>query len=190
MIASILLLVATTVTAQPRGDQYLRISFIDVGQGDAIWIQTPTAPNGSPGKNIIIDGGPDRHGKNRVLAYLTTYGLATYFKVQSTEKKIYLLRYDVEADEWTLQSRFDGDELLARPSIEVVTVDSAIAKKAEQRIESCEQCHPDGAEIPFDWILADVTGRRGPYEFMLTEPARCPNCKQEITEKRLVEPKD
>jgi hypothetical protein len=115
---------------------------------------------------------------------------ATYFKVQNTEKKIDLLRYDVEADEWTLQSRFDGDELLARPSIEVVTVDSAIAKKAEQRIESCEQCHPDGAEIPFDWILADVTGRRGPYEFMLTEPARCPNCKQEITEKRLVEPKD
>jgi competence protein ComEC len=75
MIASILLFVATTVTAQPRGDQYLRISFIDVGQGDAIWIQTPTAPNSSPGKNIIIDGGPDRHGKNRVVAYLTTYGL-------------------------------------------------------------------------------------------------------------------
>jgi hypothetical protein len=46
---------------------------------------------------------------------------ATYFKVQSTEKKIYLLRYDEEADEWTLQSGFDGDELLARPSIELVT---------------------------------------------------------------------
>jgi len=75
---------------------------------------------------------------------------ATYFKVQSTESKTYLLRYDEETDEWTLQSGFDSDELLARPSIELVTVDSAIAKKAEQRIESCEQCHPDGAEIPFD----------------------------------------
>ena len=115
---------------------------------------------------------------------------ATYFKVQSTEKKIFLLRYDEGADEWTLQCGFDGDELLARPSIELVTVDSAIAKKAEQQIESCEHCHDADAEIPFDWLLAEVTGKRGPYEFMLSEPARCPNCKHEITEKTLVEPKD
>jgi hypothetical protein len=115
---------------------------------------------------------------------------AIYFKVQSTEGKTYLHRYDELADEWTLQSGFDGDELLARPSIELVTVDSAIAKKAEQRIESCEHCHPNDAEIPFDWILADVTGKRGPYEFILSEPARCPNCKHGITEKTLVEPKD
>ena len=32
---------------------------------------------------------------------------ATYFKVQSTEGKTYLLRYDEETDEWTLQSGFD-----------------------------------------------------------------------------------
>src|SRR5262245_40468415 len=69
------LLAAVVATAQPRGDQYLRVSFIDVGQWDAIWIQTPTAQDGSPGKNIIIDGVPDRHGKNRVLAYPATYGL-------------------------------------------------------------------------------------------------------------------
>src|SRR5262245_1667221 len=43
---------------------------------------------------------------------------ATYFKVQSTEGKTYLLRYDGQADEWTLQNGFDGDELLARPGIE------------------------------------------------------------------------
>ena len=115
---------------------------------------------------------------------------ATYFKVQSMEGKTYLLRYDEEAEEWTLQSGFDGDELLSRPSIELVTVDSAIVKKAEQQIESCEYCHPDDAEIPFDWLLAELTGKRGPYEFILGEPARCPNCKHEITEKTLVEPKD
>jgi len=89
-----------------------------------------------------------------------------------------------------LQSGFDGDELQARPSIELVTVDSAIAKKAEQRIETCEYCHPADAEIPFDWLLAEVTGKRGPYECMLSEPVRCPNCKHEITEKTLVEPKE
>jgi hypothetical protein len=115
---------------------------------------------------------------------------ATYFKVQITDRKTYLLRYDEEADEWTLQSGFDGDELLARPSIELVTVDSTIVKTVEQQIESCEHCHPDDAEIPFGWLLAEVTGKRGPYEFMLSEPARCPNCKHEITEKTLVEPKD
>ena len=115
---------------------------------------------------------------------------ATYFKVQSTKGKIYLLRYDEEADDWTLQSGFDGDELLARPSIALVTIDSTIAKQAEQQIESCEHCHPSDAEIPFDWILAEVTGKRGPYEFMLTVPARCPNCKHEITEKTLVEPRE
>src|SRR5262245_35512660 len=104
---------------------------------------------------------------------------ATYFKVQTVERKTYLLRYDEQADEWTLQSGFDGDELLARPSIEFVTVDSVIAKKSEQQIESCEHCHPADAEIPFDWLLAEVTGRRGAVEFVLTEPASCPNCKHE-----------
>jgi hypothetical protein len=114
----------------------------------------------------------------------------TYFKVQSTEGKTYLLRYDEEADEWTLQSGFDGDELLARPSIELVTVDPAMVEKAEQQIESCEHCHPADGEIPFDWLLAEVTGRRSSVEFVLTEPAGCPNCNHEITEKTLVEPKD
>src|SRR5215831_13069652 len=113
---------------------------------------------------------------------------ANYFKVQSTDRKTYLLRYDEEADDWTLQGGFDGDELLARPSIELITVDAVIAKKAEQQIESCEHCHPADAEIPFDWLLAEVTGKRGPYEFILGELARCPNCRRKIFEKTLIEP--
>jgi hypothetical protein len=105
---------------------------------------------------------------------------ATYFKVQSTEGKTYLLRYDEEADDGTLQSGFDGDELLARPSIELVTVDSAIVRNVEQQIESCEHCHTVDAEIPFDWLLAEVTGRRSSVEFVLNESARCPNCKPHL----------
>src|SRR5262245_60935007 len=66
---------------------------------------------------------------------------ATYFNVQSTEGKTYLLRYDEQNDEWTLQSGFDGDELLVRPSIELVTVDPAVVLQAERQIESCEHCH-------------------------------------------------
>ena len=79
----------------------------------------------------------------------------------STESKTYLLRYDEDSDEWTLQSGFDGDELLSRPSIELVTVDSVIATKTEQQVQSCEYCHPADAEIPFDWLLAEVTGKCG-----------------------------
>jgi len=63
---------------------------------------------------------------------------ATYFKVQSTQGKTYLLRYDEQSDEWTLQSGFDGDELLVRPSIEIITVDAEAIHGAEKEIESCE----------------------------------------------------
>jgi hypothetical protein len=69
---------------------------------------------------------------------------------------------------------------MGRPSIELVTIDSAVAKKAEQHIESCEHCHPNDAEIPFDWMLAEVTGKRGPYEFILTDTARCPTASASL----------
>ena len=114
---------------------------------------------------------------------------ATYFKGQTTEEKVYLLRYDRQADEWTLQSGFDGDELLQRPGIEIVTVGPDALRRAESLIESCEHCHPDDAEIPLDWILAEVIGKHGQYDFILTGAVRCPNCKHAMTEKTLVEPK-
>jgi len=34
----------------------------------------------------------------------------------------------------------------------------------------CEHCHPDDSEIPFDWLPTEVTGKHGPYEFILNEP--------------------
>jgi len=94
-----------------------------------------------------------------------------YFRVLTTEGKRCLLRYDELDDEWTLQSGFDGDELLARPSIQLITVDADVIRRAEKEIESCGHCHPEHAEMPFDWILAEVTGKRGPYDFVLTGPA-------------------
>src|SRR5438093_13421775 len=74
---------------------------------------------------------------------------AMFFKVRTTNGKRYILRYDENADTWSLQSGFDGDELLARPGIEVLTVDADTIRKAEACIESCEQCHPADAEVPF-----------------------------------------
>jgi hypothetical protein len=40
----------------------------------------------------------------------------------------------------------------------VVLVNAATLREAEQLIESCEHCNEEGAEIPFDNILDRVTG--------------------------------
>ena len=71
----------------------------------------------------------------------------------------------------------------------IVLVDSRTLRQAEQLIESCEQCNEEGAEIPFDWVLDRVTGSKGSVtDYILEEPAKCPNCRREILEKTLVEP--
>jgi competence protein ComEC len=71
------LVVCTAPVATQSGDAFLRVSFIDVGQGDAVWIKGPDRNDGAPGGNIIIDGGPDRRNRNRLVKYLQTktYGL-------------------------------------------------------------------------------------------------------------------
>ena len=38
---------------------------------------------------------------------------AEYFKVRTVDGKLFLLRYDEQEDDWTLQSGFDGEALLA-----------------------------------------------------------------------------
>src|SRR5262245_3061993 len=68
------------------------------------------------------------------------YEPSATFKVCGTGGKTYLLRYDEHTDEWTLQSGFDGDELLVRTGVEVVTVDADVIPRAEEQIESCEHC--------------------------------------------------
>jgi hypothetical protein len=71
----------------------------------------------------------------------------------------------------------------------VVLIDSAMLRQAEQMIESCEHCNPEHAEVPFDWILDRVTGSAPSVtDYILEEPARCPRCRHEILEKTLIEP--
>jgi hypothetical protein len=60
---------------------------------------------------------------------------------------------------------------------------------AEALIDSREYCNPTGAEIPFDWILDRITGSDPRVtDNLLKQPARCPRCFREITEKTLIEP--
>jgi hypothetical protein len=69
----------------------------------------------------------------------------------------------------------------------VILVDAAALRKAERLIESCEACNPEDAQIPFDNVLYRVTGSDPSLtDYILEEPAKCPNCRREILEKTLV----
>jgi len=91
-------------------------------------------------------------------------------------------------DQWALQSDFDGAELFSRPCIDLINVEPAAIREAESKIAACERWRPEESQIPFDWILADVLGKRGAFEFVLAVPAKCPSCRGAITEKTQVEP--
>jgi hypothetical protein len=61
--------------------------------------------------------------------------------------------------------------------IRLISIGPNSLRRAEGKIVFCEHCNPNDSEIPFDWLLMEVTGKRGPYEFILGELARCPNCR-------------
>jgi len=71
----------------------------------------------------------------------------------------------------------------------IVLINTAVLRKAERQIESCEHCNPEGAEIPFDAILDRVTSSDPSVtDYIFEEPAKCPNCHREMLEKTLIEP--
>jgi hypothetical protein len=72
--------------------------------------------------------------------------------------------------------------------VRLIAIGPNTLRRAEREIVFCEHCNPNDSEIPFDWLLTEVTGKRGPYEFILSEPARCPNCRSKLFEKTLIEP--
>jgi len=55
---------------------------------------------------------------------------ATYFRVRTTEGRRYILRYDEQADEWTLQSGFDGDGCSAAAFSSPTTHEAATTSRA------------------------------------------------------------
>lgn len=72
-------------------------------------------------------------------------------------------------------------------SLTILALSAATIRRAQDAIASCEACNND-AELPFDWVLDEITGCNGSTtDYFLTEPARCPRCGGAIMEKTLVE---
>jgi len=72
-------------------------------------------------------------------------------------------------------------------TIHILALGAITIRRAQDSVSSCEVCNRD-AELPFDWILDEITGRDGSTtDYFLTEPARCPRCGSTIIEKTLVE---
>lgn len=62
--------------AAPDSERWLEVHFVDIGQGDGIWIRTAddgVRDNGRfEGRSIVIDGGPDASdGKNAFYMYMS-----------------------------------------------------------------------------------------------------------------------
>lgn len=70
----------------------------------------------------------------------------------------------------------------------IVLLGPEASSTAEVFIASCEQCKPDLAEIPMDWVLDRVTGNTGENtDYLMDVAAKCPACGREVWEKTLVE---
>ena len=70
----------------------------------------------------------------------------------------------------------------------LVTVSAETINEAMQDVSSCEECNPEGAEFPFEYVLEEVMGFTGVQkDYFMTQPASCPRCKATITEQTHVE---
>src|SRR5262249_15679197 len=93
---------------------------------------------------------------------------------------------------WALavHAKLPTDDLfnVSLQQIQLIAIGPNTLRRAERETGFWQHCHRIDSEIPFDWLLTEVTGKREPYEFILSEPARCPNCRCKIFEKTLIEP--
>jgi hypothetical protein len=68
----------------------------------------------------------------------------------------------------------------------ILNVSAATKRRAAALILACEGCS-ENAVIPFDYILDWVTGLDPAVTaYVLNEPAACPRCRGDVTEKTLV----
>jgi len=82
----------------------------------------------------------------------------------------------------------DWSELLPEAQ-NVIVIATATVRDVENHIESCEKCNPEGAELPFAWILDQVTESDPRItDYILEIPANCPRCGAAVVETTLINP--
>src|SRR5262245_58719305 len=88
-----------------------------------------------------------------------------------------------------LMAAMSSDFFDPAPEQQNVVLGSAVTlRQAEQLIASCQYCN-HAAEIPFDYLLDCVTDSDPTLtDYILEQPAKCPRCRHDVTEKTLIEP--
>jgi len=70
----------------------------------------------------------------------------------------------------------------------IIVVSRETLFRAQAQICGCETCSENDG-IMFDFILDEVTGRKASEtNYLLSEPATCPECGARVLEDTLVEP--
>ena len=78
---------------------------------------------------------------------------------------------------------------LAPEQQHLIVISTRTIRQAEKRILACEHCCLADVEIPFDWVLDEVTRADSmTTDYLMENPAICPRCCRDIFEKTLVEP--
>jgi len=135
----------------------LRVTFLDVGQGDATLIEFPK------GLTMLIDGGPRRTGRSAIAPYLWERGIRTIDFLVGTHPQIdhmggfpYLLRKFKIGEVWT-----DG---IARESSFFREI-TALVKEKRITVRAISEDHPpmeiDGCRIVFLNPSSEKTFRKG-----------------------------
>jgi hypothetical protein len=111
---------------------------------------------------------------------------AHYFIVRADGKR-YVLRYDEGEDEWALLHQHDGAALFARPNLCIIVADDNVIRKAQLHVLGCERCHPEEADIPFEFLVSDLLKSPPQSQLLLSAIIRCPQCGNDLTETTLIE---
>lgn len=63
-------------------------------------------------------------------------------------------------------------------STNVVLIDEELIRRAEARIQNCEFCHRDTADIPLDWVFDQLTNcDPSNTDYVLSRPAGMSNVR-------------
>ena len=134
-LLQLMMILAAVILVTSRNYEGLEITFVDVGQGDCIWIQTPE------GKHYLIDAGSTSESS------VGQYTLLPYLKYMGTDRldAVFLTHLDSDHTSAITELLENGEEAYKRNGIEIgciVIAEAVIRDEAyEKLIELCNMCN-------------------------------------------------